>query len=150
MRDVAYWSRTFLEEIENNTPKEGILLQALGGPSFVYRTPQTTIWIDPYFSGTPDSMAAITYKATPIPVNPEEVNLGDIIISTHSHVDHCHGGTILPILAHTQAFCVAPSSSVKRMRADGVDESRIRQVKAGDEFEFRDVTVFCVSELRCV
>jgi L-ascorbate 6-phosphate lactonase len=142
MRDVAYWSKTFLDEIESNTPEKGIYFQALGGPSFVYRTPQTTIWIDPYFSGTPDSMAAITYRAAPIPINPEEVTFGDFIISTHAHIDHCHAGTIIPILERTQAFCVAPETSVKRMTDGGVPPDRIRQVKPGDQFQFRDVTFY--------
>jgi L-ascorbate 6-phosphate lactonase len=139
MRDVAYWNKSFLDEIQNNTPKQGATLQALGGPSFVYRTPQTTIWIDPYLSGTPDSMTD-TYKATPIPINPNEITFGDIIISTHSHVDHCHAGTILPILQNTRAHCVAPVSSVERMKREGIPADHIQQVKAGDQFQFQDVT----------
>ncbi len=139
MRDVAYWPKTFLDEIQANTPNYGVLFQALGGPSFVYRTPQTTIWIDPYFSGTPDSMADITYKTTPIPINPDEVTFGDIIISTHSHIDHCHAGTILPILERTDAFCVGPISSFKRLTEANVPAERIQQVQAGDQFQFRDV-----------
>jgi L-ascorbate metabolism protein UlaG (beta-lactamase superfamily) len=141
MRDVAYWSISFLNEVEANRPAQGIFLQALGGPSFVYRTPETTIWIDPYLSGTPDSMSD-TYKATPIPINPEEIKFGDIIISTHSHIDHCHAGTILPILKNTQAFCVGPQSSVNRLKGEGVPADRMREVKVGDHFQFRDVELF--------
>src|SRR5437773_12352281 len=91
MRDVAYWPKAFLDEIENGAPASGARLWALGGPGFVYRTPLTTIWIDPYFSGTPDSMAADgAFRATAIPINPAEATLGDVIISTHAHIYHCH------------------------------------------------------------
>ncbi len=139
MRDVAYWPRTFLDEIEKNAPERGALLRALGGPSFVYRTPQTTIWIDPYFYGTPDDSVPDAYRATAIPINPDEVSFGDIIISTHDHIDHCHEGTLVPILARTQALCVAPQSSAKKMQEFGISAERIKQVKPGDRFQFRDV-----------
>lgn len=142
MRDVAYWNKSFLDEVESDQPDEGGVLWALGGPSFVYRSPQTTIWIDPYLSGTPDSMAALSHKATPIPINPDEIRLGDIIISTHAHIDHCHGGTLLPVLEHTTAFCVGPESSVKKMQSFGIPDERIRQVSPGDTLTFRDVQLY--------
>ncbi|MCC7447102.1 MAG: MBL fold metallo-hydrolase [Anaerolineae bacterium] len=141
MRDVAYWPKTFLDEIESKTIDKGVQFWALGGPSFVYRTPQTTIWIDPYFYGTPDDAVPDAYRAVAIPINPDEVSIGDIIISTHDHVDHCHEGTIVPILSHTQAFCVGPQSSAKKMREWGIAEDRIREVKPGDTITFRDVTL---------
>ena len=37
MRDVAYWPKTFLDEIEEKTVDNGILFWALGGPSFELR-----------------------------------------------------------------------------------------------------------------
>ncbi|MDX6599810.1 MAG: hypothetical protein QOE87_3697, partial [Gaiellales bacterium] len=86
MDDVAHWPRAFLDEIERAAP-ESPVLWALGGPSFVYRTPETTIWIDPYFGGTPDDAVPDAYRATPVPVSPADVRLADIVISTHDHVD---------------------------------------------------------------
>ncbi len=139
MRDVAYWPKTFLDEVERKTVDRGIMFWSLGGPSLIYRTPQTIIWIDPYFYGTPDDAVPDAYRATPIPINPEEVRVADIIISTHDHVDHCHKDTLLPIISNTDAFCVAPQSSAKLMRGWGIPDQRIRQVKPGDTFRFRDV-----------
>jgi L-ascorbate 6-phosphate lactonase len=139
MRDVAYWPKTFLDEVESATIDRGVQFWALGGPSFLYRTPQTTIWIDPYFYGTPDDAVLDAYRATSIPINPEEVRAGDIIISTHDHEDHCHLGTILPILSHTQSFCVGPQSSANKMRKGGVPADRIKEVKSGDTIKLRDV-----------
>lgn len=141
MRDVAYWPKTFLDEIERTTVPQGMRLWALGGPSFAYRTPQAMIWIDPYFYGTPDDAVPDAYRATAIPINPDEVSFGDIIFSTHDHIDHCHQGSLLPILSHTGAFCIAPQSSARKMREFGIADSRIREVKAGDTFEFRDVKI---------
>lgn len=139
MRDVAYWPKTFLDEIERSTPSAGVRFFALGGPSFVYRTPQTTIWIDPYFYGTPDDAVPDAYRATAIPINPDEVTFGDVIISTHDHVDHCHQGTLLPMLRNTAALCVAAPSSADKMREFGIPEARVRRVAPGEVFQIRDV-----------
>src|SRR5207249_1706126 len=72
MRDLAFWPRTFLDEIERAEVGATPVLWALGGPSFLYRSAETTIWIDPYFGGTPDDAVADAYRATAIPVNPDE------------------------------------------------------------------------------
>ncbi len=139
MRDVAYWPKTFLDEVEGETVDDGIKFWSLGGPSFVYRTPETTIWIDPYSYGTPDDAVPGAYRATAIPVKPDEVRVADIVISTHDHVDHCHDGTLVPIVGNTEAFCVAPKSSAKLMREFGISDDRIREVAPGDSIQFRDV-----------
>jgi len=141
MRDVAFWPKTFLDEVEGKTIDKGILIWSLGGPSFIYRTPQTMIWIDPYFYGTPDDAVPDAYRSTAIPIKPDEVRLADIIISTHDHVDHCHGGTLLPMLNHTNAFCVAAPSSAQLMRGFGIADERIRAVAPGDALQFRDVKI---------
>jgi L-ascorbate 6-phosphate lactonase len=141
MRDVAYWPETFLHEVEGAPVGASPVLWALGGPSFVYRTGETTIWIDPYFAGTPDDAVADAYRACAIPVKPDEVRAADIVISTHAHVDHCHEGTVMPILANTDAICVAPRTSAELMREWGVTEDRLREVAAGDEFAVQDVEI---------
>jgi L-ascorbate 6-phosphate lactonase len=141
VRDVAYWPETFIREIENAPVHSAALLRALGGPSFLYRTPRTAIWIDPYFYGTPDDAVPDAYRAPAIPVKPDEVRLADVVISTHDHVDHCHEGTIVPILSNTEAICVAPASSARLMRSWGIAGDRIREVKPGDVITRNDVTI---------
>ena len=139
MRDVAYWPKTFLDELEQAEVGAFPMLWALGGPSFLYRSPETTIWIDPYFAGTPDDSVPNAYRACAIPIKPDEIGAGDIVISTHDHIDHCHEGTVMPILANTDAFCVAPRTSATLMRGWGVPEDRLREVGSGDEVAFQDV-----------
>ena len=141
MRDVAFWPRTFLDELEQARVGPEPVLWALGGPSFLFRSSGATIWIDPYFGGTPDDAVADAYRATAIPIKPDEIRSADIVISTHEHVDHCHEGSVMPILANTGAFCVAPSTSARLMREWGVDDGRLREVKAGDTVEFEDVRI---------
>ena len=141
MRDVAFWPRTFLDEIEQAEVGATPVMWALGGPSFLYRSAETTIWIDPYFGGTPDDAVADAYRATAIPVNPEEIRAADIVISTHDHADHCHEGTVMPILGNTEAKCVAPRTSATLMRGWGVPEERLQEVGPGETVELRDVRI---------
>ncbi len=141
MRDVAFWPKDFLDEVENARVTQGALLHALGGPSFAYRTAQVLAWIDPYFYGTPDDSVPDAYRAVPISIKPDEVRAGDIIFSTHDHVDHCHDGSLLPILANTDAFCIAPASSARLMRDFGIPDGRIREVAPGDSIDFRDLNI---------
>lgn len=141
IRDFPFWSKTFLDEMEAAVVTNGIRLWALGGPSFLYRTAETTIWIDPYFGGTPDDSPPGLHRAVAIPVNPDEIRQADAIISTHNHVDHCHRETLLPMLSHTGAICLAPDSSAETMRSFGIPEARIRRVTVGEHFPFRGVHV---------
>jgi L-ascorbate 6-phosphate lactonase len=139
MRDTAYWPRTFLDEVEGTVIENGPRLWALGGPSWLYRTGKTTIWIDPYLYGTPDESTPDAYRAVAIPVDPAEVRLADVIISTHNHIDHCHEGTLVAITQNTAAVCVAPKSSARLMREFGIADDRIKEVSAGDVFTIGDV-----------
>ena len=141
MRDVAYWPKTFLDELEKAKPAQGVVLHALGGPSLIYQTPQTTIWIDPLLLRTPDDAVPDAYRATAIPVKPDEVTFGDIIISTHDHEDHCSRDTLPAMVKNTNATIVAPRSSTKKMIGFGIPGERIKTVKAGDRFPFRDVEI---------
>jgi L-ascorbate 6-phosphate lactonase len=141
MRDIAYWPRTFLDELEQFPVRADPVLWALGGPSFLYRTAETSIWIDPYFGGTPDDAVPGAYRAIAIPIDPAEIRKADIVISTHDHVDHCHEATVMPIVCNTDAICIAPKSSAKLMRAWGVPETRLREVTVGESFRLRDVEI---------
>ena len=141
MRDVAYWPRAFLDEIEQAVVTGPPTLWSPLRLSFLYRTAETTIWIDPYFGGTPDDAVPDAYRACPIPVNPDEIRAADIVISTHDHVDHCHEGTVMPIIGNTDAFCVAPSTSATLMRAWGVPPARVREVSPGDALAIGDVEI---------
>jgi L-ascorbate 6-phosphate lactonase len=141
LADVPFWSRAFLDEVEQTPVGPSPTLWSLGGPGFVYRSATTTIWIDPYLGGTPDHFAPGTYRTCAVPVDPEAIRRADIVISTHDHIDHCHRETVLPILANTDARCVAPATSAKLMREWGVPESRLHEVSPGDELDAGDVRI---------
>src|SRR5689334_17822899 len=88
MRDESYWSKRFLEEVESFPVQHGITVWSLGSPSFLYRSPQATIYIDPYFGPTPPEAETLypgVYKVTAVPIYPPEITRVDAVISTHDH-----------------------------------------------------------------
>ncbi len=141
MTGVASWPPEFLSEIEGELPTGRPLLWALGGPSFVYRTSETTIWIDPYFGNTPDGLAPGIFRSVAIPIDPTAIRRADAVISTHAHIDHCHPETVSPIVANTDARCVAPKSSMSLMRTWGLPDDRLVEVRPGDSLQVGDVAV---------
>ena len=141
MTGVASWPPAFLAEIEGDPPSGAPVLWALGGPSFLYRTAETAIWIDPWFGNTPEGLDEDIFRSLAIPVDPSAIRRADAVISTHAHIDHCHPETILPIVANTDARCVAPSSSAALMREWPVPEERLVEVAPGASLRIGDVSV---------
>ena len=141
MANLAYWPQSFLDELEGAARSGTPTLWALGGPSFVYATEQTTIWIDPYFAGTPDDALPGMYRAIAIPLDASQIRRADAVISTHDHLEHCHEATVMPIVRNTHAICIAPRSSARLMRNWGVPHKRLREVSAGDAIRVGDVAI---------
>jgi L-ascorbate metabolism protein UlaG (beta-lactamase superfamily) len=142
VEDTLHWAGDFVEEVSEELPGPGAHLWALGGPSFLYRTPSACIWIDPYFGGTPVDAVPRAYRATAIPLDPTEIRMADAVFSTHDHLDHCHEESVMPIIANTHAKAIAPSSSALLMRGWGLPEDRLHEVAAGDRCTIGDVEVF--------
>jgi L-ascorbate 6-phosphate lactonase len=144
MRDSAYWSKVFLNEVESYRVEEGIALWFLGSPSFLYQTPETTIYIDPYFGPTPPEAEELypnIYRTTAVPIYPPEIRKADVVISTHDHIDHCHEPTLLPMQSGTSAVFIAPETSTARMLKAGLERERIQTVKPGDTLQIKDVEI---------
>jgi L-ascorbate metabolism protein UlaG (beta-lactamase superfamily) len=144
MRDASYWPKDFLLELESAKVETGIALWSLGSPSFLYRSPECTIYIDPYFGPTPPEAATLypgVYRTTAVSIYPPEISVVDALISTHEHTDHCHEPTLEAFQAHTQAVFIAAKASSERMQKGGVAPSRIKEVSPGSEFDIKDVHI---------
>jgi L-ascorbate 6-phosphate lactonase len=142
MTGVASWPSAFLSEVEADAPSEQPVLWALGGPSFLYRTSATTIWIDPFFANTPDDLVPQgIFRSVAVPIDPAAITRADAVISTHAHVDHCHRESVSPIVANTNAHCIGPPSSMALMRTWNLPAELLNEVAVGDSLEIGDVTV---------
>ena len=144
MRDASLWARRFLEELESFEVKRGIALWSLGSPSFLYRSAQATIYIDPYFGPTPPEAETLypnVYRTTAVPIDAGEISRVDAVISTHDHTDHCHEPTLAEFQSHTSAVFIAPESSTSRMLKGGIARDRIQTVHPGDKLSVKDVEI---------
>lgn len=144
MRDTSHWSKQFLKEVESFQVQHGITLWLLGSPSFLYRSAQATIYIDPYFGPTPPEAETLypgVYRTTAVPIYPPEISRVDALISTHDHTDHCHEPTLDAFQAHTSAVFIAPESATLRMLKGGIARERIKTVAPGDELRVKDLQI---------
>lgn len=139
--NVAFWDRSFQEEVESATVDDGVLLWALSGPTFALRTPQAMLYLDPYFGGDPVEAAPNAYRTTQIPLNPATIRLADGVLISHEHYDHCHEETLQPLAAGTGAEFYGPSTAVKEMVSYGLSTKRIHAVKPGDRFAIKDTSI---------
>jgi L-ascorbate 6-phosphate lactonase len=142
MTGVAAWPPAFLSEVEADPPAGEPMLWALGGPSFVYRTSETTIWIDPFFANTPGDLEPEgIFRSVAIPIDPTAISRADAVVSTHAHVDHCHRESVSAIVTNTGARCIGPASSMARMRTWDLPTERLAEVEVGDSLRVGDVAV---------
>jgi len=144
MRDTSFWPRSFLEEVERLELRRGIVLWSLGSPSFLYKSPQATIYIDPYFGPTPPEAATLypgVYRTTAVPIYPAEISRVDAVIATHEHTDHCYEPTLLAFQSHTNAQFFASEIAAQRMLRGGIESARVKTIQPGDELIINDVQI---------
>lgn len=136
------WDDWFVRwEVEAAKPS-GLSAWYLGCNAFVIRTPEVTVYIDPYFGdGDPPTLL----RLAPVPMDPRDVNYCDAVLVTHEHVDHLHPPSYEPLLEADGAPMFAPRTSVAHPdrgpaeRAGLEVDSRI--VAPGEAFELGDLTV---------
>jgi len=135
------WGEYFVrDEVEAAEPDE-LTVWYLGGNGFVVRSPETTLYIDPFFGdGDPPSF----WRMIPVPLDPADVTRCDAVLVTHEHLDHMHPPSYGPLVNDLGAPIYAPESAYERPHWDGdmrVPADRKNVVEPGDTLRFGDVTV---------
>lgn len=136
------WGKTFLREEIEATEPDGLSVWYLGCNGFVVRTPETTLYVDPFFGdGDPPSF----YRMLPVPLHPADVSDCDGVLVTHEHLDHFNPPSYGPILENTGARLYAPSSCFEDPQIDWDDfqapDDQRTVVEPGMEFEVGDLSV---------
>jgi L-ascorbate 6-phosphate lactonase len=126
-------------EIEAAEP-EGVSLWFLGCNGFVIRSPEATVYVDPYFG---DGDAPRIVRMIPVPMDPGDATECDAVLATHEHIDHMHPPSYGP-LVDIGADVYAPGASFDDPDYDGplqVPESKRNRVEPGDSFGVGDLTI---------
>lgn len=124
--------------IDSVIPAGKMVLWGLGGPSIVLRTARTTILVDPFLG---HGVKKGWERAIPIPFSPEAIHSVDAVLSSHHHIDHCHEGTLRPILERTDAQLYGAQSSAIKWQAWGFPAARQTTLTPGDHVTVGDVDI---------
>ncbi|MBO3803042.1 MAG: MBL fold metallo-hydrolase [Candidatus Brockarchaeota archaeon] len=136
---MSQWGNALLREIEGLRVEKGsIAIWSIGGAGVVYKSSETTCFIDPYVGGStpPDFMRMIA-----VPFDPSEVKVVDALISTHGHADHCDESVAKAFGRKGGATFVGPRSSAELFRKWGISEGRIIELKPGEKAEVGNVSI---------
>jgi AraC-like DNA-binding protein len=97
------WGEWWAREEFNGPDVEGVSLWFLGVTGWGIRTPETTIFIDPYFSTERDR--EYIARMPPVPMEPQWVDSCDAVFCTHDHRDHFWPPSFGPLLDHDGGVC---------------------------------------------
>jgi L-ascorbate 6-phosphate lactonase len=139
------WGDWFVrEEIEGSVPDE-LTLWYLGCNGFVLRSPEATVYIDPYFAdGEPPTLV----RMIPVPVDPADATTCDAVLATHEHIDHMHPPSYGPLVDGLGADVYATGACYEEPDYDGdmrVHGEQRHVVEPGDTFDVGDLTVHVVA-----
>jgi len=136
---MSQWGNALLREIEGLKIEKGsVAIWSIGGAGIVYKSSESTCYIDPYVGGStpPDFMRMIA-----VPFDPAEVNVVDALISTHGHADHCEEDTVRTFAHRSRTIFIGPRSSTELFREWGIGEERIVELKPNDRAKVGNVSI---------
>lgn len=115
------------EQIAQLTVDQGHLaVWALGQHGFVLKGGETVVVIDPYLSNYVEELSPDVKRLVPIVVQPNELEMVDVLLITHAHADHCDPRTLGPLLeAAPQARVVTSYRARDEMAGFRFDTTRV-------------------------
>ena len=94
-----------------------IVIWVLGGGSLAFKAVGTFGFVDPFFSDWSNSEWV---RRFPPVIDPNMVQMCDVVLITHEHEDHCDPATIKGICSNSSAQIIAPSPSIERLKKSDV------------------------------
>jgi len=138
---MASWGDFLVSQIEAfQVQPNSVTVWFLGGTGLVVKTPQATVYVDPYFGGSHGA----TLRMIPVPIDPKFIKLVDAVVFTHEHLDHCHVDSVRPIYENTKSPFVGAKAVVDQVAGWGFNRDRLSELNAGSSLDIKDVRVYAV------
>jgi L-ascorbate 6-phosphate lactonase len=139
MTITSDWGEWWAREEFNGADVEGVSLWFLGVTGWAVRTPETTLFVDPYFSTERDR--EYVARMPPVPMEPEWADSCDAVFCTHDHRDHFWPPSFGPLLDHDGASVHAPAACYENHDVSEIADGQQEVVEPGDSYEVGDLTV---------
>ncbi|WP_224332818.1 MBL fold metallo-hydrolase [Haloprofundus halobius] len=130
-----WWAR---EEINGTEVEDHVSLWYLGVAGWGIRSPETAIYIDPYFSTERDR--EYVARMSPVPMEPAWVDECDAVFCTHDHRDHFWPPSFGPLL-EDGASVHAPAECYENFDVSEIEAEKRTVVEPGDSVEVGDLTI---------
>src|SRR5437879_4772370 len=83
-------------------PHRHLAVWALGQQGYIFKGGNRVVVIDPYLSNYVEELMSDASgqfaRQSPIVIEPDELDMVDVALSTHHHADHCDPHTLIPFL----------------------------------------------------
>lgn len=140
-RITSTWGDWFISEEIQAAGPSGLSVWYLGCNGFVVRSPEATIYIDPYFgNGDPPRLV----RMIPVPLDPGDATTCDAVFVTHEHVDHMHEPSYRPLVKDLGADIYAPGAAYTDPDYEpegSIPGERKHVVAEGDRVKVGDLSV---------
>ena len=132
------WGEWWVREDLEGADVDGLSIWFLGVTGVAVRTPETTLYIDPYFSTERDR--EYVARMPPVPMEPQWATDCDAVFCTHDHRDHFWPPSFGPLLDHGGSIHAPPECYENHDVSEVPDDQQVR-VEPGDSYEVGDLTV---------
>lgn len=137
----ATWDDWFVtDEVEAASPT-GVSIWYLGCNGVVVRSPESTVYIDPYFGdGDPPNIV----RMIPVPMDAADATMCDAVLCTHEHIDHVHPPSYGPLVEELGAALYGTTACYEEPDYEGdlrAPDDRRKVIEVGDTFEVGDLTI---------
>ncbi|HYM70538.1 MAG TPA: MBL fold metallo-hydrolase [bacterium] len=134
-------ARNIAREIRDTLVPDGaVALWWLGQSSIIVKAAGRILGFDLYLTG--GNLTGRSHRAYDAPVRPDELDMMDVVLCSHEHLDHLDPATLRGIAqASPEAQFIVPQACVGLARGAGLDERRVHPSWAGRPMDVRGVTI---------
>ncbi|HNX15286.1 MAG TPA: MBL fold metallo-hydrolase [Oscillospiraceae bacterium] len=130
-----------------NMPDGFLSVRYLGQAGFLLQSGGVSVVIDPYLSDSVDrSIPNAGWKRKyPAPIKPEDLRDADIVLLTHSHLDHTDPDTAEPLYQAGSSLFIAPHEVVGALKSRGFSDSRVVALDDLQSMNLKSTTVTAIA-----